>query len=359
MGVLKRVVAFVLCMVLTLSVMTVSASATSKNTPKVIENFGAKTEIRWEHYDAMRTGKISAVKQKGVWYYKFEGKKATVLVNVAAFSGEVENDFTKVNDSLTEGVMASGVPNVRSFTYKERVDASDRVVTTSSGRSVKRQTVKTYTTYFSYLTMTGSRLKTDIELECKKNGHVQFEYSDMVSGKAWFKNGYIKPSTAAQYVAALKRTTSDKISTKITPVFKAEITVPGSNCVYFYSVEYKGRGDLGKTKNVLELIEVAATTAKVTANMSTGKLAFEDLVSLASGMAKVLMVEDSEDYTSDDIIFLTGKFNGKMKYTMKSEFTSPIGLRQIDDYFRAEVRVNEEFSTSKTKTQVKVTFSVE
>ena len=360
MSIWKRIFAFVLCVALLLPFMNVPASANyCLAEVLVVNDFGKATDIRWEYYDAMRKGKISAVKEKGVWYYKFVGDHATVKVRVSAFAGDVENDYTEVNANLTEGIMASGVPNVRNFTYKEQVSVTSKKVTTNSGRTVKRDTVTTYTTYFSYLSMTGSRVGTEMELTCKKNGHVQFEYSNKVNGKTWFKNGYITPSTAAQYVAALKRTTSNSISHDLTPVFRVEITVPGTNCVTLNSAEYKGRGNLGKSVNVLDLIDVATTTGKVTASMSTGKLPFDDLVSLASGIGKILMVQDSEDYTSDDIVYLSGKFNGKRRYCLKSEFTSPVGLKKGDDYFRVEVQLNKEPSTTKTKTQIEVYFSME
>lgn len=329
----------------------------AKTDTLTVNDFGENTNLEWKYYDAMRKGKISAVKQKGVWYYKFTGQNATVLVKASAFAGKVENDFTKVNDTLTEGIMNDGKPVGMKFTYKDQLSVKTQKV--SGSAKSRNDKITTYTTYFAYLEVTGYRSDKHMELQCWKNGHIKFEYSDMVSGKAWFKNGYIKPSTAAQYVAALKRETAEKIPVSITPVFNLEVTVPGTNCVVLNSVEYKGRGSLGKNVNVLDLIEVATTTGKVTASMSTAAIPYDDLLSLASGMHKILMVEDNEDYTSDDKIYLSGKFNGKERKCLKVELVSPIALGQYDDYFRAEVWANKPFSTTKTKTQVKVTFSVE
>ncbi len=353
----KRLTAIILVLVLTVLSFPVSASAASQTT---ISSFDKSTSLTYTQYDLLRTGKISAVKKGGVWYYQFTKNGNTLLVKTTAFSGAVGNDYSRVNSELTKGVMRTdGTAQEYKFTFKARTSTRSTTVqqyTENRGKASfpASVTMKTYTTYFSYITLDSNRVDEHVDLECKKNGHVQFVYNSMINMKYALKNGYKAPSTANEYLLALSRVTSNSVPTKLVPTFEFDITCPGTNCVKLNSSMYRGKGIADTKTPVSKYIEVAVTAGSVVKDLATKSLPFKNLFKLYS-QADALK-KSSDEYLSNKKTYLSK--NGKS--ALKGKFTSPISLKKYNDYFRAEIVLggNGKPSVSGTKTQMKVVFSM-
>lgn len=345
-GICRRLLSLALCLITLLSLFPISAFA-AENTA-TIHDFSAKTKLTYDQYDALRTGKISAVQKKGVWYYQFKTDKLTLLVKTSAFASSVGNDFSGINATLTSGVMSdTGVPQEARYVYKERAGV----------RKDARTLSNVYSTYFSYLSVTASRVETEVDLICRKFAQVQFEYSEKVlthakGGRNPRGTGAV-PSNAGEYMQALKRSTKN-IATTVTPSFTLTVNHPGSSNSYLNSAMYRGKGQAKTSANVTDYIDVAVTTTEIAAKVSAGSLTYKDLYSLYKQAVNLKKV--SSEYQSNDKIILTKTLHNKTTYCLSSEFSSPIDLKQYDDYFRTEVRLTAAPSATGTKTQMTVTF---
>jgi hypothetical protein len=349
----KKFLAVFLSFIFTLMLIPNFASAAGTTT--TISSFSSATVLTYTQYDLLRTGQISAVKKNGIWYYQFKKNNDTLLVNTTAFSSSVGNNYKSVNDSLTKGIMRTdGVAQKCSYAYKARTSTTSRRV---NGRQVNGlptwTTTNTYETYISWLTIIGNRVGTEIDLECKKNGHVEFTFSDKVEDPVSFKLGYATPTTSREYMSALKRNTTNGVSTKMVPTFELDITKPGTNCVKLNSCMYRGKGIADTKTPITDYIDVALATGAVVKDLYTGSLSFKNLYKLYSQISGK-MIKSSNEYTSNQKTYLSWN----KKYTMKARFESPISLKVSNDYFRSEVRLSAKPSVSGTKTQMKVIFSV-
>lgn len=343
----KRWLSLALCLITLLSALPFPAFAAE--TTSVVNDFGAGTVLNYDQYNALRTGKISAVQKKGIWYYQFKTDKMTLLVKTSAFQTPVGNDYSKVNATLTAGVMSeTGVPQEARFVYKERAAIKKDARTLSN----------VYSTYFSYVSATASRVETEVDLICRKFAQVQFEYSEKVitrmRGGRDPRGDSAAPSNAGEYMQALKRSTSSFISTTVTPKFTLTVTAPGSSNVCLNSAIFRGKGQAKTSANVTDYIDVAVTTTKIAAQMSGGAIPYKDLYSLYTQVVK--LKKSSSEYLSNDKIILTKTLHGKTTYCLGSKFDSPIDLKEYNDYFRTEVRLTAEPAISGTKTQMTVTF---
>lgn len=354
---LKRILVAVLTLIIFLGVCPTSASAASASTCTTINSFGAGTALNYTQYDLLRTGKISAEKIKGTWYYKFTKNHDTLYVKTTAFSNGVGNDFSPVNNALTKGVMRKdGVAEKYSFTYKARTSTSQKLVEQCSAKQTNiynKTTLTTYETYFSWLTVIGNRVEFEVDLECKKNGHVLFTYQDKINMKYALKNGYKEPSTATEYMMALKRNTTNGVVNAMIPTFELDITKPGTNCVKLNSCLYRGKGIANTKKSLSEFIEIAVSVGEVVKDLVTASLPFKSLFGLYS-QAGTKLVKKSNEYVSNDKTYLSWSKN----IAVKAKFKSPISLKTSGDYFRTEVRLSATPSYSGTKTQMQVVFSV-
>lgn len=343
----KRLLCLALCLLMLLSAFPLPAFA-AENTV-TINDFSAKTALTYDQYNALRTGKISAVQKNKVWYYQFKTDKITLLVKTSAFASPVGNDYTKVNSTLTAGVMSTtGVPKEARFVYKERAGT----------RKDARTLSDVHSTYFSYVSVTASRVETEVDLICRKFAQVQFDYSEKVQSR-WRggrdpRGNSVVPETAKEYMQALKRSTSDSISTTITPRFTLTVTNPGSSETYLNSAMYRGKGEAKTSANVTDYIDVAITTTKVASQISAGSVPYSDLYSLYKQVVK--LKKTSSEYLSNDKILLSKELNGKTAYCVGTRMDSPIDLRKYDDYFRAEVRLTADPATGGNATQMTVTF---
>lgn len=351
----NSIISFVLALIMSFSVASFSIVPASAATT-TINNFGKGTTLTHKQYDALRTGTISAVKSNGTWYYTFTKDNTKVKVKASAFSSGVANDYSAVNSQLTKGVMATnGIANQTNYVFKKRVGTSKKDVTFASKNSttLKRLTMSTYTTYLTYLTLTSSRVGTEIDLEAKKNGHVQFSYSDKVETTSSAGFGYQTPQTAGDYKRALTRTKA-AVSTTATPKFELKVAKSGSNLVCLNSMMYRGKGIGNTTTEITQMIDVIVTTAKLLAS-TTPVGAANSLYSLYKQSVK--LGKSSSEYVSNNKIYLSKSKNGKYNYCLSAEGKSPIKLNVNKDYFRTEIRLNKKPSTSGTKTQIKATIS--
>lgn len=338
-----RILALSLSLIMLLSTFPVSAFAASNTV--TIQDFSAKTVLNYAQYNALRTGTISAVQKDNVWYYQFKTKDITLLVKASAFASPVGNDYKTVNSTLTAGVMStSGIAHEARFVYKERVATKKDPRTCSN----------VYPTYICYMSATASRVQTEVDLICRKFAHVQFEYSEKVftqpkGGRN--PRGYsAEPKNASQYMQALKRTTSNSITTTVIPTFNLTVTNPGSTEVYLNSALYRGSGKAKNSVLIADYIDVAVTTGKAAAAISSGKIPYQELLSLCRETAK--LTKSNSEYLSNDKVILT-----KQTYScLSSKFHSPIELKEYNDYFRVEVRLTADAATSGNKTQMTVSF---
>ncbi len=352
----KRLFSLLLAIILIFSVFSFSATAAQVTT---INDFGSGTNLSWSQYDILRTGKISVAKINNIWYYQFRKDGNTVRVKASAFSSSVSNNYKNINSTLTKGVMStSGIAFVTNYVYKARTSIKTSNVVWTPKKTMKATPVKmkSYTTYLAYLTLTSSRVGTEVDLQCLKNGQVQFVYNDKVKVQyASDGTGYRSPRTVAEYKAALARNTSNSVSTKLLPVFSVNVTKPGDNCVCLNSVMYRGKGKTDTKTDVTQFIDVAITTAKIVKDFSKA-LSLQSLYSLYKQGVK--MKSSSSEYVSNKKTYLSYTKNNKTYSCLKAEFDSPVKLNAFNDYFRAEIRLNKALSTSGTKTQIAVGFNM-
>ena len=153
---------------------------------------------------------------------------------------------------------------------------------------------------------------------------------------------------------ALKRTTSNSVTTTVIPTFTLTVTNPGSTEVYLYSTLYRGKGKAESSVLIADYIDVAVTSSKAVTNISTGKIPYTELLSLYSQATK--LKKNSSEYLSNDKEYLTYSLNNKTFYCLSSKFHSPIELKEYGDYFRVEVRLTADAATSGNKTQMTVSF---
>ena len=151
---------------------------------------------------------------------------------------------------------------------------------------------------------------------------------------------------------SLKRNITNSVTTKMIPTFELDITKPGTNCVYLNSYKCQGKGIADTKNSITNYIEVAITSGAVVKDLATGSLPFKNLFKLYSQTVK--LKKSSDEYINNNDILLS-RNNNKV---MKASFESPISLKVSGDYFKSAVLLTASPSSSGTKTQMKVVFSM-
>lgn len=354
---MKRIISLILtvCMVFVLMSGTgILATAASLTRLPDISSFDQ--ELTYAQYNALRTGTYTAENRNGVWYYKFTTEKDYVYIPISAFTTTFQNNFTKLNVALTEGVANTSANRSTYYVYKSRSDASRTVL----GSYPEVVTINTSSTYITYLKLYSSLSGHNVTLQCNMNGHALFQYSDRV-----FMNDprdrslggltYVTPSTADQYVKALTRTTGE-VSNMVTPQFTLSVDKAGTNKVILKEFSYEAVSSDSNSnvksnlKNATKLIDVIMAVGKVTAS-STPAGAASTLYSLFKTTLSFEKTSGSYYKTSIKPLSQNGK------YCLNGAFTSPFKLKSNADYWQVNINLNDSPSIVGTKTKLSVSFS--
>lgn len=345
----KRMFAFVLCLVFIVSALTVPAAAKTH----YIDTFSKSS--KWENsgdaykvYDTLRTGKITVEKYKGSLCYKFTKNSTVVYVKPSAFTSSVSNDYSSVNKKLTNSVNKSTYSlSGQNVYYKER--ATQKVFYKPSRSKTLATTM--YKTYLTCLEVSAGHKRGDIITQCEKHQHVEFSYKSKILSGSKLKT----PSTASELKSALSRSTSNNVTMNVTPTFTVAVNKSGANKVKLETAVYYGKGIEAKTANVTDIIDVAITVGEITVKSKLGSvIPWKDLYGLYKDTNK--LVKKSGEYTNNKSIKLAK--SQKKHNCQAARYESPVKLKTAGDYFKVVTEMNTIPSFGKSNpTQFSIIFS--
>ena len=326
-----------------LSVFTVSARAATKlNT---ISDFSQT--LSWSQYNVLRRGNYSAECIDGVWYYKFTFGDKYVYVKWSAFANTASNSYDDLNANLNKGVESTNSATNPSYVYKTSSGYSPdgnycpAPYSLSYSDPLKKNT---YTTYLTYLKMYSSISGNTVTLQCNMCGHALFTLREDPTAGLTLKQ---------RYEAALKRETG-QVSRSITPKFEFTVDKVGSKHIVLKEFCYKTQGIVTKEHNVGELIDVGFTVGSITSAVMTAgeSVAIETLYSL---LGQTINLTSNSSRQWDLSKFYPLSVDGKS--VLKSKFTSPVDLKDNEDYFEVQLNLNEGISFAEVPAKLSVAFS--
>ena len=362
---MKRVFSYLLAVCMILTLLPVSASA-GACLPDI---YGFTKELSVAAYKTLKSGRYRAVYEDDAWWYKFVTDDYQLRVRISAFSGDgIDlNSYAGLNSRLSSTIASTDNPSdENSFVYKERKRSSCTVTTPppKSGLSYGKGTATktTWTTYLTHLQFTSGVSEAQVTLKCKMIDSLSFEYADMVYENNVFAGGvgYVKPSTAAQYNAALTRTGGNSI----TPHFRVSVSNPTKNEYAFLNMmdcHVLGSNPGKKKVDVAKNITVAFATATdigIAIATSGESKAVEVTTALLSNIINYtvdMTVTSAENSKNSAYAYIdkTSIALGERR-TLKSTIASPIQLKYNGDYFQSEIYLNR--STRGTGQTISVSF---
>lgn len=348
----KRIVTFLLLLCVCFSLLPTTAGAADKKTVS-LKDFSGKTNLNYDQYNALRTGKIDAVKENDTWFYTFESDKLIVKVPVKAFTGKVEMDYSDVNKTLTDNFMkgSGDATPVKTLVYKKRISKKSF----SEGGGYDEHKI-----YICNLSV-NFRKETNQTMiaRCQMNGQIEFTYRTICRKKIT-KVGYKywAPKTADDYRMNLQRKNLDSLPHTVTPKFQIEITQPGTSKVYLNSYRVCGMGKQAKNlKDIRGKITDIKTIAKMADDIIKMPVTpFKSGIDLIAN--SIEFSNAGKEYNSGASIDLSTK---KHKVT-EATFISPLPLDTYKDWVQFEIILSDlptKAAKGKTATKVAVKFWVD
>lgn len=302
-----------------------------------------------EVFKTISSGTISVVSYKNNWYYQFYRKGYdTVQIEVSAFSTQPKNTYLSAdNAALTKNCNS----NYSRICYYNEM----------SERSMFLGDYTLYTTSMYRFSLETQGLAHDeVTLKCKLTHGVKFEYHAKIpssglriqNGKSVKSGTYVTPSSAADYLKALKRISD---IAPIVPTASLSVKNTGTNKICLSTYTLCGVGDSSTKLNVNSLISVASATKKVltaasTSNPVGGFVALTQLI----GGTKTVLTKKSNQYN-------TGESTALSKYgqnpVLKTVYKSPITLSDLGDWFQVTTKLNNSKFSTKTNASFHIAFS--
>ena len=350
-----RMILAIVMILTTVSITSIQASAQKKTV--LINDFSGNTTLNYDQFNALRTGKIKAIKENGKFYYTFESDQIIVKVPVKAFESEkAGNDYSAVNKKLSDyALKKAGDTKEFGYIYK---------------KSLKKKEVKplgsdSYTQYFTYICHLRLNCYMDTSetavSRCEMYGQILFTYNNKVrNGFVHDQAMYVKPSTTNQYYSALRRDNSDSISVTVSPQFTMNVTQPGTDKVYLNTYYASGMGKSAKkVRDVRSFITGLKNYKKMFDSVS--KMALNPSILSAIDIVTSAVAFSEEKKGTE---YNTGKsmrLSSDGKYTVKAAFKSPLPLDTYQDWVQFRINLSHaptKSGNNRVPTKMSVEFSV-
>lgn len=340
----KRLIACVLAFVTVCSGGCISVHAAKTVTYNTLDSIAEDLDI----FKTISSGTISAVKVGDTWYYQFARKgQTTVRIKATAFmttpkNTHLEKDNCALNDSLA----------------KQSNHNYDRICYYNTMTATKGYHYTTYSTSMYRLRLEVGGASDEFTTKCELTHGVRFTYNTKVQRRTVdFEAGlpkeprnvysaYVTPSTAVQYMDALKRTSSVG---ELVPTATVSVTNTGKNNLYLsrYTVSGKGNASTSDSgvKGLIDLVYSTGSlgksvvTAVVTPNFFSVAGAFKSLADMDMGR----LAKTSKQYnTGKELALSINK-----RYVYKTAYTSPIKLSKAGDWMQVVTKCNTSISDAK------------
>jgi len=314
------------------------------------------SSVTTSSYNTLYSGKISAKKITGAWYYLFTKDNKTVYLPVTAFTGESSNtsQLGTVSDDLTEAINAHGSYTGK-FVYNKR--------NVSSLHKRNKAACKLYDWYLYNMTASvGTKGEKSMYTKCTYKSNVRFRYATKVyvaeNGTRVQHNtpplnvnvgSYKAPESASDYVKMLWRHTTYKANAY--PQFTVSVTKSPAHynsnlgkyeyTGYIDSYQITGKGDSKnglKFKDYVSLFtsgkKVAdAAIAFVKPDVAIAKAIYNAVSSTWSLTQTSSSLTASSEYKSGTISLNPYDKNTKKIYRIyKTKIKSPIKLKNKGDF---------------------------